>query len=99
MPFDAHHLKALQNALDEYFRLTELPGGVRGDVREDAEQEVEAAMKKVNQSVLDRVEELEQIILELRACYKWDREEYQSNHDLVARVEEALKGVRQRSKR
>lgn len=45
---------------------------------------------------LVRIEELEQIIYDLWACYKWDREEYQSNSSLVARAESALRAVRKR---
>lgn len=50
-------------------------------------------------NAVKRIETLEQIILRLRACYKWDREEYQSNLDLVADVEKAMSGVRMRERK
>lgn len=48
------------------------------------------------ENAVERVEHLEQIILKLQACYKWDRAEYQSNKELVAEVEKAMVGVRRR---
>ena len=47
---------------------------------------------------LVRIEELEQVIFDLHAVYKWDREEYHSNLDLVQRAEVALRCVRRRTK-
>lgn len=46
---------------------------------------------------LVRIEQLEQVIFDLHKVYKWDREEYHSNPDLVARAEVALRCVRRRS--
>lgn len=48
------------------------------------------------EKALVRIDQLEQIILKLKACYKWDRNEYQSNPALVAEVEKAMEGIRMR---
>lgn len=47
-------------------------------------------------SAIERIGTLEQIILKLKACYNWDRDEYHSNTELIAEVEKAMLGVRKR---
>jgi hypothetical protein len=47
-------------------------------------------------TAVERIQTLEQIILKLKACYNWDRDEYHSNMELVQEVEKAMMGVRKR---
>lgn len=59
-------------------------------------QSAAAAWEARYAQAIERIEDLEQIILKLRECYKWDRNEYQSNKALVDQVEKAMEGVRKR---
>lgn len=49
--------------------------------------------KRVDQ-MRDRIRVLADVIEKLKACYNWDRAEYQTNRELVREVEEALVSVR-----
>lgn len=54
---------------------------------------VDGSLDKIS-SMAKRIAELEGVIQKLRACYNWDRGEYQDNPTLVLAVEEAIKLVR-----
>ena len=45
-------------------------------------------------SAYDRINALVEVIQALKACYRWDRSEYQTHKDLAVAVERQLKLVR-----